>query len=129
MRRRFPTCPTPSLALHLSARGLSMKFSAVMALLGATVPAAFGAGATLHLLQKPAMNKTEIVFSYAGDLWSVGRQGGLANRLTSGAGVETEPAFSPDGKTIAFPADYAGHATVFTLPLPVAAPTPVPTHP
>ena len=37
-------------------------------------------------LQKPAMNKTEIVFSYAGDLWTVSRQGGMATRLTAGAG-------------------------------------------
>jgi len=65
-----------------------MKYSALIAILTATVPAAFGAGATLHLLQRPAMNKTEIVFSYAGDLWSVNRQGGVATRLTSGTGVE-----------------------------------------
>ena len=29
------------------------------------------AAPSLHLLHKPAMNKTQIVFSYAGDLWSV----------------------------------------------------------
>ena len=36
------------------------------------------------------MNKTQIVFSYAGDLWTVNRQGGVATRLTSGEGIETE---------------------------------------
>ncbi len=106
-----------------------MKYSAAIALLSATVPVAFGAGATLHLLQKPAMNKTEIVFSYAGDLWSVSRQGGLANRLTSGTGVETEPAFSPDGNTIAFTGEYDGNVDVFTVPVTGGVPKRVTYHP
>ena len=66
-----------------------MRYSALIAFLSTTIPAAFGAGASLHLLQKPAMNKTQIVFSYAGDLWSVPREGGVATRLTAGV---TDPA-------------------------------------
>jgi len=31
------------------------------------------------LLQKPAVNRTHIVFVYAGDLWLVGRQGATPN--------------------------------------------------
>ena len=34
------------------------------------------------LMRTPTMNKTHIVFSYAGDLWSVGRDGGEAVELT-----------------------------------------------
>jgi hypothetical protein len=60
------------------------------------------------------MNKTTIVFSYAGDLWSVPRRGGVANRLTAGAGMETEAMFSPDGKTIAFTGEYDGNVDIFT---------------
>ena len=33
------------------------------------------------LLQKPTLSKTHIVFAYAGDLWSVPREGGDAVRL------------------------------------------------
>ena len=52
---------------------------------------AWPAGAQSPLLfQKPALNKTEIVFSYAGDLWRVPRGGGQAIRLTTGAGIENE---------------------------------------
>jgi tricorn protease len=93
-----------------------MRYSALLVLLSATVPAAFGADAALHLLQKPAMNKTEIVFSYGGDLWSVSRQGGVATRLTAGVGMETEAAFSPDGNTIAFTGEYDGNVDVFSMP-------------
>ena len=74
-----------------------MNFSKLAGLtcLGAT--ALFGQPASLHLLQKPAMNKDAIVFSYASDLWSVPRQGGMSQRLTTGQGFETDAAFSPDG--------------------------------
>ena len=54
------------------------------------------------LLQNPTVSRTQIVFSYAGDLWAVGRDGGDARRLTAGTGVETDPRFSPDGEWIAF---------------------------
>ena len=54
------------------------------------------------LLRFPTVSKTQIAFNYAGDLWIVGREGGDARRLTSGTGVETVPAFSPDGTLIAF---------------------------
>src|SRR4029078_7846785 len=54
------------------------------------------------LLRFPTISKTQIVFNYAGDLWSVSRDGGDARRLTTGTGVETYPSFSPDGWDVAF---------------------------
>jgi tricorn protease len=54
------------------------------------------------LMQRPTLSKSHIVFGFAGDLWIVPRAGGEAKRLTSGAGVECDPAFSPDGKLVAF---------------------------
>jgi tricorn protease len=68
------------------------------------------------LLQKPTLSKTQIVFAYAGDLWSVARVGGAAVRLTSGTGTETDPAFSPDGTLIAFTGEYDGNVDVFVMP-------------
>jgi tricorn protease len=93
-----------------------MKLPALCCLLRIAL-AAFAAAGTVHLLQRPAMNKTEIVFSYAGDLWRVPRQGGIATRLTAGAGAESNAVFSPDGNTLAFTGDYDGNADVFTVPL------------
>jgi len=68
------------------------------------------------LLQKPAVSRTQIVFTYAGDLWIVGRDGGQASRITTGVGIETDPAFSPDGKWIAFTGQYDGNTDVFVIP-------------
>ena len=71
---------------------------------------------SLLLLQKPALSRTQIIFVYAGDLWSVPREGGVAKRLTTGAGVETDPMFSPDGTQIAFTGEYDGNVDVFVMP-------------
>ncbi|MDX2029935.1 MAG: PDZ domain-containing protein [Blastocatellia bacterium] len=68
------------------------------------------------LMQRPTMNRTHIVFSYAGDLWSVPRSGGEAVRLTTGTGIEFDPSFSPDGATIAFTGEYDGNTDVYTVP-------------
>ena len=39
------------------------------------------------LLQHPTLSATQIAFVYAGDLWSVSRSGGVAQRLTAGIGT------------------------------------------
>src|SRR5258705_11466092 len=82
-----------------------------------------------HLLQRPALSETQIVFNYAGDLWSVDRKGGHATRLTVGVGIETSPVFSPDGGTIAFTGEYDGNTDVFTIPAGGGVPHRVTYHP
>lgn len=81
------------------------------------------------LLQKPALNKSHIVFAYAGDLWSVSRAGGDAARLTSGAGSESDAAFSPDGERIAFTGEYDGNVDVFVIPAAGGVPKRLTFHP
>ena len=67
------------------------------------------------LLQKPSVSRTQVAFSFAGDLWIVGREGGEARRLTSGVGRETEPCFSPDGSLVAFTGEYDGNVDVYVV--------------
>ena len=45
------------------------------------------------LLRHPTISHTQIVFSFANDLWSVSRSGGDAVRLTTGVGMEVDPIF------------------------------------
>ncbi len=49
-------------------------------------------------------------------MWEVGIEGGLARRLTTAPGEEKYAAFSPDGQTIAFSANYEGPEEVYTIP-------------
>jgi len=68
------------------------------------------------LFRKPTVSRTHIVFSYAGDLWIVPREGGDATRLTAAPGIETDPVFSPDGSQIAFTGQYDGNTDVYVVP-------------
>src|SRR5258705_12560544 len=68
------------------------------------------------LFRQPTMNKTDIVFTFAGDLWKVSRTGGAAQRLTSGVGTESKPRFSPDGNLIALTGEYNGNVDVYVNP-------------
>lgn len=84
-----------------------------------TVFAAFAAGAMAEearLLRFPSVNGDQIVFSYAGDLYSVPKRGGDAKRLTSHIGYEIFPRISPDGKEIAFTGQYDGNTEVYLIP-------------
>jgi tricorn protease len=81
------------------------------------------------LLRWPAVSRTRIAFSYAGDLWVVGREGGEAQRLTSGVGAETHPLFSPDGSLIAFTAAYDGNPDVYVVPASGGVPRRLTYHP
>src|SRR5207245_10310391 len=81
------------------------------------------------LMRQPTLSETRIVFSYAGDLWSVSRDGGDAQRLTAGPGTKSDPHFSPDGKLIAFTAEYDGNVDVFVMPAEGGMPRRLTSHP
>ncbi|MBQ5416659.1 MAG: PD40 domain-containing protein, partial [Bacteroidales bacterium] len=79
--------------------------------------AAFSAMADeARLLRFPATNGQEVVFSYAGDLYTVSINGGEAKRITSHIGYEMFARYSPDGKTLAFTGEYDGNREVYLMP-------------
>jgi len=77
---------------------------------------------TTRLLRFPTTNGTQIVFCYAGELYTVGKEGGIARRLTSGAGYSSFPRFSPDGTQLAFTSQYDGNTEVYVMPADGGAP-------
>ena len=80
------------------------------------LPLAFSAKAEeARLLRFPATNGEKVVFTYAGDLYSVPLSGGLATKLTSHQGMEIFARFSPDGKSIAFTGQYDGNTEVYKI--------------
>ena len=69
-----------------------------------------------RLLRFPTTNGTDVVFSYAGDLYKAPLNGGRAVRLTSHIGYEMFAKYSPDGRTIAFTGQYDGNTEVYSMP-------------
>ncbi len=69
-----------------------------------------------RILRFPAIYKNQIVFNYAGDLYTVDADGGTARKLTNHDGIEMFPRFSPDGKSVAFTGQYDGNTEVYLMP-------------
>jgi tricorn protease len=82
-----------------------------------------------RMLSQPAISANHIAFIYAEDLWVANRDGAQPRRLTVDEGLESNPAFSPDGKTIAFSAEYDGNVDVFTVSVEGGIPTRLTWHP
>lgn len=70
-----------------------------------------------RLLTNPAISETHIAFIYDRDLWTANRDGSSTRRITTHEGTEQNPVFSPDGKLLAFSAQYDGNTDVFVVPL------------
>ena len=70
-----------------------------------------------RLLRCPAIHANQVVFTCAGDLYTVDRNGGVARKLTNDEnGYEMFARFSPDGKHIAFTGQYDGNTEVYLIP-------------
>ncbi len=81
---------------------------------------AFGLAADpIRLANTPALSPdgSTLAFSWAGEIWTVPSEGGMARPLTRNPARDTSPEFSPDGKEIAFTSDREGSPQVYTLPL------------
>ncbi|MBM4131007.1 hypothetical protein FJ250_08255 [bacterium] len=121
-------CPIPTRRRPAARRPLLPALMTGLALLlplaAAAVPAVPGGDpvdaepdfADARLLRFPDIHGDRIVFTCAGDLWSVSAQGGVAQRLTAAPGRATQPKFSPDGRTIAFTGNYDGNPDVYVVP-------------
>ncbi len=70
-----------------------------------------------RLMRMPAVSEKQIAFVYAGDIWVAPKEGGTAIRLSSPAGEEMFPRFSPDGREIAFTANYDGGECIYVMPV------------
>jgi tricorn protease len=69
-----------------------------------------------RMLRFADVSDTHIAFVYAGDIWIVDKEGGVAQRLSTPSGEEQFPRFSPDGSQIAFTGNYDGNTDVYAVP-------------
>ena len=82
-----------------------------------------------RMMSQPAISSKHIAFIYAEDLWVANTDGSFPVRLTVDKGIESDPCFSPDGKLIAFSAQYDGNTDVFIVPAEGGIPVRLTWHP
>lgn len=80
------------------------------------------------IFRYPDVSESQIVFSFANDLWIVAKEGGVATKLSSPPGEESWARFSPNGKMVAFTANYDGLSNIYTIPTNGGLPTRVTFH-
>jgi tricorn protease len=103
---------------------------AVLMMPTAVVPSSTAAnGEPTRLLRSPTVSATHVAFAYANNIWVAERAGGNARRLTSFQGQASNPKFSPDGRSLAFSAEYAGNTDVYVVPTDGGEPTRLTWHP
>ncbi len=92
---------------------LSTRQRVLIGIIAAALTA--GVYAESHLMRMADIHHDMIVFTYEGDLWFTSTTGGLARRLTNDPGSEGRAKFSPDGKSLAFTAQYDGNSDVYVM--------------
>ena len=111
--------PLPALSRRFAftSAGVVLLFTLAFALFGAAARAQESSKTRPGYYRFPAIHGDTIIFTAEGDLWSVSAQGGVAHRLTSDVGMEDDAAISPDGKMVAFSAQYEGPTDAYVMPI------------
>jgi tricorn protease len=81
------------------------------------------------LLRYPDIHGNSIVFCYGGDLYIASSDGTQVKRLTSHPGEVMLPKFSPDGRQVAFTADWEGNKDIYAMSIPGGKPKRLTFHP
>ncbi|GAJ27858.1 S41 family peptidase [Acidomonas methanolica] len=73
-------------------------------------------------LRTPSIASGVVAFADERSVWIVPETGGSARRLTTPGHVEPHPLLSPDGKQVAFLADFDGPTEIYVMPVTGGAP-------
>jgi tricorn protease len=90
------------------------RIASTLALTAGIALAGLGAKAALPRFPQPFGDR--IVFVADGNVWSVAKSGGAAERLTSAAGQDMLPRVSPDGKWIAYTEASKAGTDIWVIP-------------
>jgi len=125
-RCRTNTEPWPYVTYYMTSP-LRLPFTIAAALVLASSGAQGQSGT--RLLRSPSVSAQHIAFAYANNIWVTPRSGGAARRLTSFAGQSSNPKLSPDGRLVAFSAEYAGNTDVYVVGVDGGQPSRITWHP
>jgi len=129
--------PTSLIVKHLEEDLMAERFSMASRVVAATaiIAALVLTGSTeaqeneTLWLKMPAVSAEHLAFVYAGDIWVADRNGANPRRLTTHPAAEIMPEFSPDGRWIAYSADYTGNLDVYVIPVEGGMPRRLTWHP
>src|SRR5690554_1937148 len=113
---RYLSKRLPHLSLVFSEQEMQKVYLLLLTIVSLSYVGAAYAQVDARLLRYPDVSDTHIAFVYAGDIWMVPREGGVAVRLSSPPGEETFPRFSPDGRRVAFSGNYDGNVDIYVMP-------------
>lgn len=122
--------PAPRNRPNLERDNISLMLLALVVMASAAAQNAdFDAGPNPMLMRHPTISQNAIAFQFAGEIWSVPKDGGEAHRLTDSGGHNADPLFSPDGSQIAFSGAYDGNMDVYVMPAGGGLPKRLTSHP
>ncbi|AQS88960.1 Tricorn protease-like protein [Neoasaia chiangmaiensis NBRC 101099] len=78
---------------------------------------ATAANASPGYLRSPSAAAQMVAFEAEQSVWTAPAQGGQASRLTSNTHVDPQPVLSPDGRNVAFLADFDGPTEIYVMPV------------
>ncbi len=93
-----------------------MKFTTPLVFASLALFAGASFAREAKLVRYPHIHNGRVAFSYLGDIWTAGEDGGNIQRITANPARDVYPRFSPDGKWIAFSSDRAGNLDVYVVP-------------
>lgn len=110
-------CPCPSARPSRTLRPRALLVALALGLALFALPVKAGEDGTVDLPRFPAISPdgSEIVFSWAGDLWRAPIQGGDARRLTRHRMDDLHSAWSPDGEWITFTSLRDGYLNLWRI--------------
>jgi len=108
-------------------RKRSLNFFSLLLILLLFITTSFAQGT--RLLRQPTLSSTHVAYVYGSDIWVTNLNTQITVRLTSTPAVESNPHFSPNGKTVAFTSNRSGVNAVYTVPVEGGAATRMTWHP
>lgn len=93
------------------------NFKTIFTLLGVVFILSNGFAQEKGYYRFPSVHNDLVVFTAEGDLWKYNQSIGSCFRITTSQGVESNASISPDGKLIAFNAEYEGPSEVYLIPI------------
>lgn len=96
---------------------MKQRYTVLCSLMIAAGVLSAGSQAAEGYYRSPVLAGEQVIFTAEGDLWRAGVNQPHAQRITTHAAEEIQPLVSPDGKQLAFVADYEGAPEVYVMPL------------